>query len=67
MDEAVGHYRRYAAPSLKALTPQALTIEKSFYLDCVGMLASGANRLILRKPLPSAGNIKTWDRLMVLL
>jgi hypothetical protein len=35
------------------------------YLDCVGLFASLANRLLLKSPSPTASLIKVWDSLMV--
>ncbi len=64
-DRAIGHYRRYTTGALRALTPATLRVERCFYLDSVGMLASAANRLLLRQSLPNAGQIRLWDRVMV--
>ena len=38
---------------------------KLLYLDSVGMLASGANRLLLSQAMPTERQILTWDRLMI--
>jgi SAM-dependent methyltransferase len=65
LDRAVGHFRRYDAESLRAAGPAELTLETVFYLDSVGMLASLANRALLKSSQPSLGQIKVWDRLMV--
>lgn len=64
-DAAIGHHRRYTRTMLRALTPARTRVAGSFYLDCVGMLASAANRLALRRGMPTLGQIKTWDRVMV--
>jgi SAM-dependent methyltransferase len=64
-DRAIGHYRRYNLESLLACGPTGLNVEKAFYLDSVGMLASFANRALLKSERPSPSQIKTWDRLMV--
>lgn len=64
-DKAIGHFRRYNRRSLKAVTPSAVDIETIHYLDSVGFAASLANRLLLRQSMPTVGQIKTWDRLMV--
>ena len=64
-DEAIGHYRRYTARDLEALTPSNLRVVKSFYLDSVGLLASAANRFLLHQSLPNAQQIHWWDRMMV--
>jgi SAM-dependent methyltransferase len=65
LDRAVGHFRRYDAKSLTACAPPTVTLEKVFYLDSVGMLASLANRALLRRGTPSLSQIKFWDRVMV--
>ncbi len=64
-DAAIGHERRYTARSLAALTPAGMAVEQMFHLDSVGLLASLANRLLLRAALPSRRQIAAWDRLMV--
>ncbi len=64
-DRAVGHYRRYTKASLrKAIDPRLETVSE-FYLDSIGLLASLANRLLLRAAAPSYKQIEVWDRLMV--
>jgi hypothetical protein len=65
LDRAVGHFRRYDAETLTACGPRTLALEKLFYLDSVGMLASLANRALLKRGQPSLGQIKVWDRLMI--
>jgi SAM-dependent methyltransferase len=64
-DSAIGHYRRYSKATLAAVEPPALKREKLIYLDSVGMLASLANRLLLRSAMPTAGQIQTWDGMLV--
>ena len=64
-DAAIGHYRRYSAKDLEAITPEGLTVESICYLDSVGMLASLANRLLLRSGQPTAGQIRFWDTFLV--
>lgn len=64
-DQAIGHYRRYTAPTLAGLTPPGLRLIASFYLDSVGLLASAANRLFLRQSIPSAKQLRCWDNFMV--
>ena len=65
IDRAVGHVRRYDADSLAACGPPGLTLEKVFYLDSIGMLASLANRVLLKSGQASVGQIQVWDRLMI--
>ena len=64
-DQAIGHYRRYSRESLRAAAPRHLRRQKLVYLDAVGLLASLANRLLLKQDMPTAGQIKTWDGLLV--
>ncbi|MEM1093347.1 MAG: class I SAM-dependent methyltransferase [Bacteroidota bacterium] len=65
-DAAIGHYRRYTKPMLRAITPPMLQMVESFYLDSVGMvLASAANKLLLKQAAPTPGQIALWDRVMV--
>jgi len=64
-DRAIGHFRRYTAPTLTGLIPPGVRLVKTFYLDSVGLLASAANRLLLQQSLPTDRQIQTWDRFMV--
>ena len=64
-DEAIGHFRRYRRRDAPRLTPAGLHLESASYLDSVGLLASGANRLVLRSATPSLAQILAWDRWMV--
>ena len=64
-DAAIGHFRRYSRATLRAAAPGTLKMEKLVYLDAVGMLASAANRLLLKSSMPTEGQILTWDRLLV--
>lgn len=64
-DEAIGHYRRYTASMFCDITPPDCTIEKLYYLDSVGLLASLANQLLLQQSTPAKEQILFWDRAMV--
>jgi SAM-dependent methyltransferase len=66
-DRAIGHYRRYTADMLARITPPPLHLAAAFYLDSVGMLASLANRLLLREASPSLVQIRFWDSTLVRL
>ncbi len=61
MDAAVGHFRRYSAAGLRALTPAGCRLEVLDHIDALGCLASLANRLVLRRAQISAGQIRLWD------
>jgi SAM-dependent methyltransferase len=65
MDAAIGHYRRYTAATLRALTPAGCQLECLHMLDAVGWLASLGNRLMLHRAQPSAGQIGVWDSVLV--
>jgi len=64
-DKAIGHYRRYDRASLSSVIPAGLSPVMLRYLDSVGMLASLANRLVLRSAAPSARQIAFWDGRLV--
>lgn len=64
-DKAIGHYRRYDKKSLRALRPAAVEETRMIYLDAVGMLASLGNRMLLKASMPSAGQLKFWDSVLV--
>jgi 2-polyprenyl-3-methyl-5-hydroxy-6-metoxy-1,4-benzoquinol methylase len=64
-DAAIGHHRRYNRREMLRLTPATLKPICVRYLDSVGMMASLANRLLLKASLPSASEIQLWDRAMV--
>lgn len=64
-DASIGHYRRYNRTSLLACSPPDCRLEAMFYLDCVGMFASLANRILLRQSNPTAAQIGLWDNYMV--
>jgi hypothetical protein len=65
LDEAAGHFRRYSRAGLLNLTPPETSVVEAKYLDCVGMAASLANRMMLRQGTPSEGQIHLWDRGMI--
>jgi spermidine synthase len=64
-DKAIGHFRRYTRKTLKDRTPSGCTIAAIVYLDSCGMLASIANRVLLRQADPSLKQILFWDRYLV--
>jgi SAM-dependent methyltransferase len=66
-DSAIGHHRRYSAAMLARVTPPPLHLAAAFYLDSVGMLASLANRLLLRESSPTVAQIRFWDSTLVRL
>jgi hypothetical protein len=64
-DEAIGHHRRYNKNSLLAVVPEGLEQVELKYLDSVGALASVGNKLVLKRDIPSAGQLAVWDKLMI--
>lgn len=64
-DAAIGHFRRYSLDALAKTAPADLKPVTLRYLDSVGLLASSANRLLLKASMPNQSQILTWDRLMV--
>lgn len=60
-DRAVGHFRRYDRNSLLAVAPPTVRLRHVVYLDSAGLLLSLANRLLLRKAVPTANQIRVWD------
>jgi SAM-dependent methyltransferase len=66
-DRTIGHFRRYTRRTLRAISPPGSKVARLVYLDSVGLLASLANRVLLKRPLPTRRQITFWDGLMVLL
>lgn len=64
-DAAIGHFRRYDRSMLRSISPPELRIEKLMYLDSAGMLASAANRLLLRQSMPTERQLQLWDRRII--
>jgi SAM-dependent methyltransferase len=64
-DAAIGHHRRYNRASLRRIGPPGATLARLLLLDSVGLLASLANKLVLRSANPSLEQIRVWDRAMV--
>ncbi len=64
-DKALGHYRRYDRRSLSLCSPASCRLEKIDYLDSVGLLASSANKVMLKQSVPRLWQILLWDRCMI--
>jgi SAM-dependent methyltransferase len=65
MDAAIGHHRRYTMAGLRALTPAGCRLEALRQVDAAGWFASLANRLVLHRAQPTAGQIAVWDGVLV--
>jgi 2-polyprenyl-3-methyl-5-hydroxy-6-metoxy-1,4-benzoquinol methylase len=64
-DAAIGHFRRYARSTVKAITPPGVELELCRYLDSVGMAASAANLVLLRQSMPTKDQPRLWDTFLV--
>ena len=64
-DAAIGHFRRYNRATLRRVSPAQLRLEKLLYLDSVGLLLSGANRLFLRQSMPTKEQLRFWDQCVI--
>ncbi len=64
-DRAIGHQRRYTRDALVRLAPPGLVRERLIMLDSLGLLASAANKLLLRRSQPTLAHIRFWDRILV--
>lgn len=64
-DRRIGHHRRYSRGSLRVATPAALALERAWYLDAAGLLASLGNRMWLSQPLPTLRQVLFWDQRLV--
>lgn len=65
LDRVVGHFRRYTSASLVFLAPPETKLKSCRYYDSVGIVASFANRILLRQDIPTPAQIYAWDRYMV--
>ena len=64
-DAAIGHHRRYTRSTLRAIVPEGLQTRLLIYLDSMGLLASLANRWLLKQATPTARQIAVWGRILV--
>ena len=63
-DRNIGHFRRYNKKMLQDICPTNMSVERQYYLDSVGLLASFAARFV-KSGNPTLKLILLWDRLMV--
>ena len=64
-DLSIGHFRRYNKKMLRNEINKQLIEKQIFYLDSMGLIASIANKILLKKSTPSIANIKFWDNILV--
>jgi len=64
-DKSIGHYRRYTRKSLSALFSEPFVEGSIKHLDSAGVMASLANKLILKKDMPNLMQVLFWDRFII--
>jgi 2-polyprenyl-3-methyl-5-hydroxy-6-metoxy-1,4-benzoquinol methylase len=64
-DARIGHHRRYTKAGIRGIGLAGMTLELLRYTDTAGLLASGANRALLRQSEPSLRQVLFWDRVLV--
>ncbi len=64
-DQAIGHHRRYSLKQLSTVIPIGLVPVKERYLDSLGLLLSLGNKLLMRQRMPTARQIRVWDRFVI--
>jgi hypothetical protein len=64
-DKAVGHFKRYVKGDVSRLSVAGLALRESFYLDSIGFFMSLVNRVFLKASMPSLGQIKFWDKVII--
>ena len=68
MDRSIGHYRRYSKDRmLDALSQAHLTCTEQKYINTLGALGWLVNGRILRKEVPPAGQLRSFNHLVPLL
>lgn len=64
-DASVGHFRRYDRRTLLGAIPPGVKLVELRYLDSFGLLASLAQRGLLKQKMPTVKQIMVWDRFLV--
>ena len=64
-DKAIGHYRRYSKKMMRSLAGKDLLERRMMYVDAPGLMASLANKLLLKQSSPSQQQIKFWDNTII--
>jgi SAM-dependent methyltransferase len=64
-DAAIGHFRRYNRSMFRNISPASMRLDKLIYLDSVGLTASLANLLLLRRSMPSQAQLRFWDQRLI--
>jgi SAM-dependent methyltransferase len=64
-DRAIGHYRRYSKATLRGIGPRGMRLTRLRYLDVAGLASSLGNRLLLKQSMPTLGQVRLWDGVLV--
>lgn len=64
-DHRIGHFRRYTKKSLASICPRDFVSLSANYLDFFGLLASVANKILLRQGQPRRSQILFWDSVLI--
>jgi len=64
-DRAIGHHRRYTHSMFVESYGDSLLMTSVRYLDCMGLLLSLGNRVLLHSSHPSKRQLSFWDRFLV--
>jgi SAM-dependent methyltransferase len=66
-DNSIGHFRRYNKQMLKTIgiEKEGCPRKRIFYLDSIGLLASLANKILLKQSYPTISQVKFWDNVMI--
>ncbi len=65
LDRVAGHYRRYTKKMIQDLKPKGMELVQLKYLDSLGVFASLANKLLLKRGTPTPAQITVWDKVMI--
>jgi len=64
-DAAIGHFRRYNRSMLRNISSVSLRLQRMRYLDCIGLVASATNLLLLRQEMPTKAQLRFWDNWII--
>jgi len=68
MDSSIGHFRQYDKNQLAAkLTEVGFSVERQYYLNCLGSLGWFVNGLVLRREVPPRGQLRLFNWMVSLL
>ena len=68
MDSSIGHFRRYSKRSLgDKLRAAGFAVERTFYLNVLGLLGWAVNGKVLRKRVPPTGQLNLFNKLVPMI